>query len=220
MMGRLLRSFGMLIAIGFGVAGVLAGTTALVVAVIPLAALAGFLVVAHQAASSSTPLTQPGAWTRAGCTTVAAAAASYVAIGIAIILGGATLALVVLTTATVLGWQALHRRHVSREVSRDVGASRAAPNPTTGGRFPGPPSPPVKTPRDPNSALLAAVSTAQLCLAWRGSYLAVATARDSVVLQQLSGTRQTYLDELERRNPAGFRRWINDGARAAGNPAP
>jgi len=34
-----------------------------------------------------------------------------------------------------------------------------------------------------------------------------------------SSSWRCYLDELERRDPAGFRRWINDGARAAGDPA-
>lgn len=66
------------------------------------------------------------------------------------------------------------------------------------------------------------LTDAELCVAWRTSY---------ITLDRLIGTaqifhqatwvdrRQQYLDELERRHPAGFRRWLQSGARPASDPS-
>jgi hypothetical protein len=61
---------------------------------------------------------------------------------------------------------------------------------------------------------------ADLVQAWRHSFLLLATARtDPIRLAQICEQRRAYLDELARRDPAGFRRWMNSGARAAGDPS-
>lgn len=65
-----------------------------------------------------------------------------------------------------------------------------------------------------------ALSDEELCQNWRASYTAL---QRPLSLGQRSATvteRQTYLDELERRNPRGFAAWLASGARAPGNPLP
>ncbi|GAA1880746.1 hypothetical protein GCM10009836_72590 [Pseudonocardia ailaonensis] len=61
------------------------------------------------------------------------------------------------------------------------------------------------------------ISTAALCLAWQRSYW---------VLQDLpadrrcevAAVRQSLLDEIERRDPSGFRRWLDAEPRANSDP--
>jgi hypothetical protein len=74
---------------------------------------------------------------------------------------------------------------------------------------------PMLLPADPTAA-----STVALCRAWRISYLVLDHARDPAQRAQVAAMRGQYLDELARRDPAGFRRWLTDGARAGGDPAP
>lgn len=61
--------------------------------------------------------------------------------------------------------------------------------------------------------------TEELCLAWRRSYLQLQRAADEPTRQQLVRARQAYLDELERRDPPGFIRWLASGARPGGDPS-
>jgi hypothetical protein len=61
-----------------------------------------------------------------------------------------------------------------------------------------------------------------LCLAWRTSFAALQRVkRGSDVRQQarLVTTRQGYLDELERRDPGGFVRWLAAGADPGSDPS-
>jgi hypothetical protein len=77
------------------------------------------------------------------------------------------------------------------------------------------PAHPMLLPADPTTA-----STVALCRAWRISYLVLEHARDPAQRAQVAAMRGLYLDELARRDPAGFRRWLIEGARAGGDPAP
>ncbi len=66
-----------------------------------------------------------------------------------------------------------------------------------------------------------ALSNQELCLAWRTSYTALQRIQRSGEITQQAGlvaARQAYLDELERRDPSGFARWLSAGARPASNP--
>ena len=61
----------------------------------------------------------------------------------------------------------------------------------------------------------------ELCAAWPVSADQLDRARerrDTVEQTRLAALREGYLDELERRDPAGFRRWMESGARAASDP--
>ena len=62
------------------------------------------------------------------------------------------------------------------------------------------------------------LSTDDLCLVWRCSYVQLQRAADEPARQQIIRARQEYLDELERRDHAGFARWLASGARAGGDP--
>ena len=65
----------------------------------------------------------------------------------------------------------------------------------------------------------ATLSTSELCLAWRRSYLTLVELPAGVARGELVAVRQSMLDELERRDSHGFHRWLDDGARAGGDPA-
>lgn len=78
---------------------------------------------------------------------------------------------------------------------------------------PGPPEPmagPLSIPAD--------LSIEQLCRAWQHTYFALldlpAGASRAAIVQLRSGL----LDELERRDPVGFSRWLDTGARAGSDP--
>ncbi|MFD8495554.1 hypothetical protein [Amycolatopsis sp. NPDC059657] len=81
--------------------------------------------------------------------------------------------------------------------------------------------PSVSTPREPPAVprLMTGVSTEELCVAWRRSYFQLQQAADDTVRRQVILDRQGYLDELDRRDRDGFLRWLDSGARAAGDPS-
>jgi hypothetical protein len=60
--------------------------------------------------------------------------------------------------------------------------------------------------------------TGELCVAWRRSYLELQRTVDEPARQRLVRLRREYLDELERRDRAGFARWLASGARAGSDP--
>jgi hypothetical protein len=72
------------------------------------------------------------------------------------------------------------------------------------------------------TTLRAAVETLDdrgLCHGWRASFTCLATARSAAERTELVHLRQAYLDEMERRHPAGLRAWLESGARAASDPS-
>jgi hypothetical protein len=60
----------------------------------------------------------------------------------------------------------------------------------------------------------------ELCRGWRASYKVLQHQPSAAQMAAAVAERQTYLDELERRNPRGFAAWLASGARAPGNPLP
>jgi hypothetical protein len=143
----------------------------------------------------------------AAMTTIGTIAGIYVAIGVIVLLGAALGAL--LLAAAVAVAVVAHRVLRGR---RTAAASEAPPDPAL----------PTDS-RQRRPALLpddaATATTSQLCRAWRVSYLILENTRDPVRLAEVAAIRRAYLDELDRRDPGGFRRWLEDGARAAGDPA-
>ena len=63
-----------------------------------------------------------------------------------------------------------------------------------------------------------ALSTAELCLAWRRSYLALLDVTSYPARCTIVRMRECLLDELERRDRGGFTRWLDTGARAGSDP--
>jgi hypothetical protein len=60
---------------------------------------------------------------------------------------------------------------------------------------------------------------ADLCLAWRKTYVALQKVWAPVWRLRIAQRRAQILDELERRNAGGFAAWLAAGARAAGDPS-
>lgn len=71
-----------------------------------------------------------------------------------------------------------------------------------------------------SSTLVADMGTEELCVAWRRSYYQLVLATDEPARRLVVQRRQEFLDEIERRDGRGFRRWLDSGARAGGDPGP
>jgi hypothetical protein len=62
------------------------------------------------------------------------------------------------------------------------------------------------------------LTTTELCHAWRASYRAMLLARDAADVVRMAAARERYLDALQRRDPAGFERWLSTEPAAGGDP--
>ncbi|TWD80868.1 hypothetical protein FB561_1965 [Kribbella amoyensis] len=71
---------------------------------------------------------------------------------------------------------------------------------------------------DPTPPDVGELSDEELCRAWRKSFTALGEAVSAPQREAVVNARLAYLDELERRNPESFARWIESGPRAAGDP--
>jgi hypothetical protein len=114
-------------------------------------------------------------------------------------------------------------------VRRALGAEVDAADPADAGRpSPGRPTPtrPVEVERSTvsvdvaelASADVTAMDTRELVRDWRRSFVALERAGDPASKAAVVQARQAFLDELERRDPAGLHEWLESGARAAGDP--
>lgn len=65
-----------------------------------------------------------------------------------------------------------------------------------------------------------ALTTEQLCSAWRASFEAVSVSADPERMAVLAQLRRDYLDELERRDPGGFDLWMALHAHPGDDPRP
>jgi hypothetical protein len=149
---------------------------------------------------------------------VGVVAVIYAVIGMASLLGGAFTAA---TAATVVGLLACRslRRGAAKDTAHAAGSGPSSKS--TGGTDGGTRDADTTDsgarcllPTDPG-----AVSIDRLCRAWRVSFVLLQNARTPEALEHVAQLRRRYLDELARRHPEGFRRWIDDGARAAGDPS-
>jgi hypothetical protein len=62
------------------------------------------------------------------------------------------------------------------------------------------------------------LSTPELCLAWQRTYLVLLDVNADTPRDDIVALRERLLDEIERRDPAGFTRWLETGARAGSDP--
>jgi hypothetical protein len=60
----------------------------------------------------------------------------------------------------------------------------------------------------------------RLCRAWCASFVALASTYAGGKFIRIVEDRREYLDELDRRNPAGFSAWLASGPTACDNPLP
>ena len=76
--------------------------------------------------------------------------------------------------------------------------------------------------RAPDAAGARGLTLPELCWAWRTSFTALDRADPHTEYRRWSAlvaARRCYLDELARRDPAGFARWLYAGARPASDPS-
>lgn len=62
------------------------------------------------------------------------------------------------------------------------------------------------------------LSNAELCLAWRHSFLGLQSPGSAARLMRIVELRRSYLDELDRRSPRALEAWLASGASAASGP--
>ena len=66
--------------------------------------------------------------------------------------------------------------------------------------------------------LVREMTDAEICHAWRNTFVKLQDARGLHLRAALVQVRQLLLDEIEARHPAGLQAWLASGARAAGGP--
>lgn len=141
----------------------------------------------------------------------ALACGAAAAIGLTIALGPPAVALCLLLASgsppVLARYLPPTRRH------RRSASATPLPEPMPVGKLP-----PTRHDPMPPDDVLAEISTRQLCRDWRASYTALQRSCDPAAAARLVHTRLCYLNEMERRDRAGFKRWIDSGARAAGDP--
>ncbi|MET0840247.1 MAG: hypothetical protein ABWY19_15815 [Marmoricola sp.] len=67
-------------------------------------------------------------------------------------------------------------------------------------------------------SLVRRLDVAGLCRAWRSSHALLGEVHDVETRTKVVLLRQEYLDEMERRDAAGFQRWLEADAQASGDP--
>ena len=108
---------------------------------------------------------------------------------------------------------------------RGARGRRTAARPTAeragGGTHPVPqrPVPARDTERDGLLRPVTSLTTAELGQEWTRTTAVLAGPLDSAARQAIVGRREEALDELERRDPAGFARWLAAGPTLASDPA-
>lgn len=193
----------------------------------PLAVLAGWLalglviglcaaILAHTAHPGTDPAAGAGRGVgplRAGAAGgVATVAVCLVLAGLVAIFGAASAIVLPLLLAAAGVW-AWDRRRTWRDVARS--ATRLVAPPRDGARVAAAPATVATTlpTITPESA-----STPALCAAWCRSYWLLRELPPGPGCALVISTRERLLDELERRDPAGFHRWLQTGARAGSDP--
>jgi hypothetical protein len=198
---RVLLCIGLLCGGGLAVAGGLALRGPELVAVGVAGVLAGCMAagIAREAPGGNARATIEAAIAAAGATVVAL----LVLAGIAALAGGGVAAMAL--AAGVLGFLLARVVLARREAAAAVPPPVVRPAPTLAVRRASPDRP------------VPALSTPDLGAEWMRSTAVLATPLHPTARHALVARRQETLDELERRDPDGFGRWLADGS--PGDPA-
>lgn len=147
-----------------------------------------------------------------------------------VVLAGAAAAVLVVVWVALLGLTWWLRRQVHRRPGprfpvapvdgpADRPSSRWSRHPSArDGVVPAVPGPPV-APSPAHPGGLSQLSTEALGQEWLRTAAALDSARDLTTRERVVQRRREVLDELERRDPAGFARWLAVGATVDSNPA-
>jgi hypothetical protein len=179
----------------------------ILVLVLVTAGLAGG--VAYHARDGDRAASVEAAWKAAAWTV----SIILLVVGLTVLAGGAGAAVIsglaVVTAAAVWQLKARRARH----------AGRGAPGPARlmgdGDRTPMPPAVLLSRSQPPVSLL----STSVLGTEWLRTTAALASPLEPAARQAVIRHRQETLDELERRDPAGFARWLGAGAATESDPS-
>jgi hypothetical protein len=161
-----------------------------------------------------TSLTLPDtvAWRRISVGALVVGALTLALAGLMAMFGAAAMWVVVLLGLTWSGWPALVRRlrpsHAHSRHSRRPVAQTDEP----------PPAEPVAEPGHASFEIPDGIEDADLCLAWRSSFVALQRATTLESRLRVVLVRALYLDEMERSNPAAFVDWLSTSPRAATSP--
>jgi hypothetical protein len=136
-------------------------------------------------------------WMAAGLACACGAGVLAIA-GLAVLAGPATVVAAPAVIAPLLWTSRTHTRTRTRTRTRAAAAPVAAQAPSS----------------------LANLSNAQLAREWHASYNALAMARDLPSMELICALRRRQLDEIERRAPGDFQRWISSGSWVRGDSAP
>lgn len=195
----LVRSGATLLVLVGGVLAAVGGVSLGLVGLVAVALAAGVAACLAAGIAREAAVRDPGqaavdaAWRSA----VATVAVLLVLSGCAMVLGGALTALVTATGVLgLLAWWAVR----SVRVDRRGAVADVLPLAVDGG-------------------WVRVLSVPALGQEWVRTSAALAETREPVVRQQLVRRRQEALDELERRDPEGFARWLAAGATVDSDPA-
>ena len=114
------------------------------------------------------------------------------------------------------GWSSPPGR-ASADVGGAVGPDDSGPSPAGGTQAAAEPSRWAGW-LDSSRAPVRPLSPSVLALEWRRTTAALATRLTSAAQQAVVQRRAEVLDEIERRNPAGFERWLSAGSAPDGDP--
>jgi hypothetical protein len=124
-------------------------------------------------------------------------------------------ALLVLVLAALAAATAL-RRHRPAPASPAPASPAPAPPVSATQLVRRPAEHPSSTPPEPFP--FESLDDRSLCIVWRESYWDLRDQTSCEALLRVVRLRQRCLDELERRDPAALRAWLEHGARASGGP--
>lgn len=171
---------------------------------------------------------------RAGLIVGTVVTAGWLAVtALALLLGPATvptLLLLVLVTLAVWWWRRPDPHTALRSIpwraarGRLLRAAQHASRPPRRQAEPrpdaaAPPAPtPVLMPVTGSVPIPADLTTPQLCVAWQRTYLVLLSLPAGDPRGEVVALRARLLDEIESRDPDGFTRWLDTGARAGSDP--
>ena len=205
----LARSLWTLLAVAgylLGAVGVVALPAGAVLALIGLGLFIGALArrPARQR-STAGKMPVPGASPRAGVTAAAVTVAGgLVLAGLVLLVGAAGAVAIAVLLATAALWIRRGRGAPQDCITVQSAAAARAED--------------VRSAAQPPQVVPGELSTPELCLAWRRSYVALLDVPAGPGRCEIVRIRERLLDEIELRDRDGFTRWLETGARAGSDP--
>lgn len=165
---------------------------------------AGAVIVAHQNQVGGKTATGADRWRSTAPPAIAAGLSLVAGFVLAETVGVATLAVLMLASAT----SPFVVKHVTRHGSSTRGDRPTRRPPDTGQQKPDAPVPPP----------VQGLSDRELCRMWRVTFADLQEASSTEARERIVSIRQACMDELERRNPGAMSAWFASGPRAASSP--